>query len=73
MKQENTNENVKKSLEDMTIKEALKDDVAQVMLRNHVIMDPYVPPIPITPVVIGKKIIKGAKNLFKQKWSKHRN
>ena len=54
--------NKPKSLDEMTIKEALLKDVAELQLRSTVIMDPApTPMIPITPIVIGKKIIKGTK------------
>lgn len=57
--------NKPKSLDEMTIKEALLKDVAELQLRSTVIMDPApTPMIPITPIVIGKKIIKGTKKAF---------
>lgn len=57
--------NSPKSLDEMTIKEALLEDVAELQFRSTVIMDPApAPMIPITPIVIGKKIIKGTKKAF---------
>jgi len=51
-----------KPLEEMTVKEALQHDVADIAFRSTVIIDPApMPMIPITPIVIGKKAINGAK------------
>ncbi len=55
----------KKRLEDMTIKEALSEDITQSVFKGMVIVDPAPAPfLPITPLVIGKKAIKGIKHIF---------
>lgn len=57
--------NKKERLEEMTIKEALSEDIAQVVFKGTVMVDPTPAPIlPITPIVIGKKTIKGIKRFL---------
>lgn len=54
-----------KNINELSIKEALSIDMGQITFRNHVIIDPApMPFIPITPIVIGKKVIKDAKRLI---------
>ncbi len=60
--------NGKKTFDDMTIKEALFADISRVALKGRIIVDPApLHFIPITPLVIGKKAIKGAKHIFGKK------
>ena len=54
-----------KNIEDMTIKEAVTHDIAQVVVNSTIISDPAPVNIPITPIVIGKKILNGTKKIFK--------
>lgn len=57
--------NTPKSFDEMTIKDALLKDVAELQFRSTVLVDPApAPMIPITPIVIGKKIIRGTKKVF---------
>ena len=61
----NDKKDLKKSLGEISIKEALSADVEALSFRIHVISDPApLPQIPITPVVIGLKILNGAKKLI---------
>ena len=54
-----------KTLEELSIKEALTVDVSEIIVRSSLIIDPApLPHIPITPVVIGLKILNGAKKLI---------
>jgi len=54
-----------KTLEELSIKEALTVDVSEIIVRSSLIIDPVpLPHIPITPVVIGLKILNGAKKLI---------
>ncbi len=56
--------NNKKSLNQMTVKEAIAYDVTEISFRSHVILDPAPTPfIPITPIVAGKKVLNGAKKV----------
>ncbi len=56
-----------KRLENMTIKEALSEDIAQAIFKGTVIVDPAPAPfLPITPLVIGNKAIKGIKYIFRK-------
>ena len=60
-------ENVKqnKKMDEMTVLEALARDVGELFFRSSVIVDPApVPFIPVTPIVVGKKMIRGAGKLF---------
>lgn len=56
--------NNQRSIIDMTVKEGITYDVMQIIFRNSVIIDPApMPFIPITPVVVGKKVFNYAKKI----------
>ncbi len=60
------NKNTGCSLDELTIKEALKMDIKQVSSKTHILVDPApLPMIPITPFVIGRKMVKGTKNFIR--------
>lgn len=47
-----------KKAEDFTIKDALIMDRGEFLFRSHVIIDPApMPRIPLTPIIIGSKIV----------------
>lgn len=55
-------DNNKKSLKEMTVKEAIAYDVAEISFRSSVLVDPApMPFIPITPIVAGKQVLNGVK------------
>lgn len=49
---------------EMTIKEAFVHDVVGEITKYSIMMDPAPVHIPILPIVVGKKIVKGAKKFF---------
>lgn len=52
----------KKSPDNMTIKEALVRDAAEMALRSRMLIDPVPAPfIPVTPIVMAKKALSGLK------------
>ena len=54
-----------KTLEELSIKEALTVDVSEIIVRSSLIIDPApLPHIPITQAVLGLKILNGAKKLI---------
>ena len=54
-----------KRIEDISIKEALAADAAELSIRRYIIMDPApMPFIPVTPIVIGKKIVNVVKSFI---------
>lgn len=53
-----------KNIDELSIKEALIADMAEIKIRNSVIIDPApMPFIPITPIVAGKKAINHIKKI----------
>ena len=70
MDQRGKNMDTQIDMNELTIKEALAIDAARLVMRSKILTDPYMPLLPLTPRVIGKKIIKGiqkAANNVKQK------
>lgn len=64
MDQRNKNTDTQPDMDNLTIKEALAMDAAQIAVRSKILIDPYMPFIPITPLVVGKKVIKGVQSIF---------
>lgn len=57
-------DNNKKSLKEMTVKEAIAYDAAEITYRSSVIIDPApMPFIPVTPIVVGNKVLNGVKQV----------
>lgn len=53
-----------KSIDELSVKEALTWDAGNILAKHTLIIDPApLPTIPITPFVIGKKVIKGVKGI----------
>lgn len=59
MNQRNKNTNTQIDMDKLTVKEALAIDAAQLVMRNRILTDPYMPLYPLIPHIIGKKAIKG--------------
>lgn len=59
MNQRNKNTNTQIAMDKLTVKEALAIDAAQLVMRNGILTDPYMPYISLTSLVMRKKIIKG--------------
>lgn len=53
-----------KKIEDITIKEALLQDISQIFIKAEILSDPAPTFVPITPVIVGKKIWSSVKNLI---------
>ena len=53
-----------KNIDELSIKDALVADIAEIKIRNSIIIDPApMPFVPITPIVIGKKAINCVKKV----------
>lgn len=64
MDQQNKNTDTLPDVDNLTIKEALAMDAAEIAVRSKILVDPYMPFVPLTPIVIGKKAIKGVQSIF---------
>lgn len=64
MDQQNKNTDTLPDMDNLTIKEALAMDAAQIATRSKILVDPYIPFVPLTPIVVGKKVIKGVQSIF---------
>lgn len=53
-----------KNIDELSVKDALVADIAEIKFRNSVIIDPApMPFVPITPIVVGKKVINHVKKI----------
>ena len=64
MDQHNKNTDTRPDMNNLTIKEALAMDAAGIAVRSKICVDPYMPFVPLTPIVVGKKVIKGVQSIF---------
>lgn len=64
MDQRNKNMDTQLDMDKLTVKEALAMDVAQISMRRKIIVDPYMPFLPITPLAVGKKVIEGVQSVL---------
>lgn len=54
-----------KEFDEFSLKKAIFYDIGQILFQNQVIVDPVpMPFLPITPIVIGKKVINCTKNII---------